>query len=186
MSEFWFHIRINPEPWRVGPVGYARRNGKMSAYVGRDQQLDAFKNAVAEEVREQWGSLPMLAGQLRVDIYFWRNRPEYTTPNQRLHRKHEADTTNLFKATEDALQGIVFKNDKDNIITQGAIMAQGANIPGQIVIRVTQLEGDETNDLFSQFPTYIKDRVIDTMVAEISVEERDTPPDDYQDAEDVF
>ena len=129
----WYVVELNPEPWAIGPVGYARRNGKMSAYVGRNQQLDAYKEAV----RESLGlGLPMIEGKVRLEFYFWRNRAAYTTPQAQTHRKHEADLTNLQKATEDALQGVLFKNDRDVNEVYSVLVAQGPEVEGKIVIGV--------------------------------------------------
>jgi Holliday junction resolvase RusA-like endonuclease len=142
VSQFiYLYVPVNPEPWAIGPVGYARRGGKMSAYVGQNKQLAAFKEAVAESVREQWGGLPMLEGAIEMRLWFWRQRAAYKTPAARVHRKHEADATNMQKATEDALQGIVFGNDRDVKIPRSVIMEQGESTVGGIVIAVRSIEG---------------------------------------------
>lgn len=136
----WLYVPVNPEPWAIGPVGYSRRGGKMSAYVGRNQQLDAFKEAVAESVREQWGGLPPLEGKMYLYFWFYRQRADYKTPAARTHRKHEADATNMQKATEDALQGILFGNDRDNIKVGSIVMEQAPDTVGGIVIRLTPVD----------------------------------------------
>ena len=138
-TPIFLYVPVNPEPWAIGPVGYARRGGKMSAYVGRNQQLDAYKEAVAEAVREQWGGLPVLDGKIDLFFWFWRQRADYKTPAARIHRKHEADATNLQKSTEDALQGILFKNDRDNVRVGSCIMEQGPDVVGGVVIRINQI-----------------------------------------------
>lgn len=141
MSNFrWFVLDLNPEPWAIGPVGYARRGGKMSAYVGRNAQLDAYKEAVREELKDALAGSNaadyFIEGKVELRFYFWRNRAEYKTPQARTHRKHEADGTNMSKATEDALQGILFKNDKDVNHCQWTVVEQGPNVKGRIVIGV--------------------------------------------------
>lgn len=133
-------LNINPEPWAIGPVGYARRNGKMSAYVGRNQQLDAFKEAVKEQVEEMMklGMEKKMTGKLSVTFFFWREQAAYKTPQARMHRKHEADATNMQKATEDALQGLLYDNDKDNSHVQSYIVDQGPDVTGRIVIVIEE------------------------------------------------
>lgn len=164
MTDIWLHVPVNPEPWAIGPVGYARRNGKMSAYVGRNAQLDAYKQAVAEAVSEYWGNLPVLEGKFKVHFYFWRNQAEYTTAQSRQHRKHEADATNLQKATEDALQGIVFSNDKDNKMVGSVVMAQGPSVVGQIVINIQDWDQTEDSKYYlSKMPDGMIYRVNNTM-----------------------
>lgn len=136
LEEQWLIMPINPEPWAIGPVGYGRRNGKMSAYVGQNAQLNAYKETIAEAAREIWGPRPPLEGPVRLALYFWRHRAEYTTPQARTHRKHEADATNMQKATEDALQGIAFKNDRDNLCVFSQIMEQSADTMPLVIAHV--------------------------------------------------
>ena len=137
----WFLLDVNPEPWAIGPVGYSRRGGKMSAYVGRNQQLDAYKEAVRESLTAYFVDHPedefvKLDGKVMLVFYFWRNRAEYETPQARRHRKHEADVTNLQKATEDALQGILFENDRDVALVQAEIREQGPDVIPCIIVGI--------------------------------------------------
>lgn len=132
----WFVLNLNPEPWAIGPVGYSRRGGKMSAYVARNQQLDAYKQAV----REALGPQNKIEGKINLKFWFWRNRAEYTTPQALTHRKHEADGTNLAKATEDALQGVLFDNDRDVSHQEWFLVAQGPDITGRIVIYIEKTD----------------------------------------------
>lgn len=137
MMDQWLVLDINPEPWAIGPVGYARRGGKMSAYVGQNQQLNAYKEAIKEAVE---GRIDMMHGKVDLTFYFWRNRAEYTTPQARAHRKHEADLTNLQKSTEDALQGLLYENDKDNSHVQSFMVEQGPDVQGMVVIHAYQAD----------------------------------------------
>lgn len=150
----WHFLEINPEPWAIGPVGYARRNNKMAAYVGRNAQLDAYKNAIKEELGNGY---MLIEGKVELRFYFWRNRAEYETPQARTHRKHEADVTNLQKATEDALQGVLFKNDKDTNVISSVMVAQGPGVVGKIVIAVRQ--GIPNPNIFTELPDHIRDQI---------------------------
>jgi len=133
VTERWFVLDVNPEPWAIGPVGYSRRGGKMSAYVGQNKQLDTYK----QTIREAMGTKEKLFdGKVSITFYFWRNRAEYKTPAASTHRKHEADATNLLKSTEDALQDVLYKNDKDNSHVQAYIVDQGPGVKGKVVICV--------------------------------------------------
>lgn len=119
----------------------------MSAYVGRNQQLDSYKEAVREEVRSQLSAdHQMLEGEIELQLYFWRVRSAYTTPQGKSHRKHEADLTNMQKATEDALQGILFKNDKDVSHVESYIVEQGEGTNPCVVIGVRLFEPLEVPD----------------------------------------
>lgn len=146
MPSDWYVLAVNPEPWRIGPAGVARKSGKLIPYVGRDQQLAAYKAAVAESIQP----IRFFEGKVELEFFFWRHRATYETQQARTHRKHEADITNMQKATEDALQGILFKNDKDTNHVESHIVAQGPNVTGKIVIRI-----DENPDPRIDLPEHI-------------------------------
>jgi Holliday junction resolvase RusA-like endonuclease len=151
-EDLWFVLDVNPEPWAIGPVGYRRSGGKMSAYVGQNQQLNAYKEAIKESIGKQ----DMLTGKVSITFFFWRNRAEYTTPQSRSHRKHEADATNMQKATEDALQGILYGNDKDNMHVESYVVEQGPDVEGKVVIRARSGDGAFDPNII---PDHIWDRI---------------------------
>lgn len=151
----WFVLDVNPEPWAVGPVGVARSNGAMHAYVGRNQQLDSYKQAVTEELESQ--SPVKIDGKIEIEFYFWREIITYKNEKDANQRKHEADLTNLQKATEDACQGILFDNDRDVVSIESHIVDQGPGVHGKVVIRVQEficLEG-----ITFYLPPHIKEQV---------------------------
>jgi Holliday junction resolvase RusA-like endonuclease len=180
MTARWFVLDVNPEPWAIGPVGYSRRGGKMSAYVGRNQQLDAYKEAVREALGNDH---VMIEGKVKLRFYFWRNRAEYTTPQSRTHRKHEADATNMQKATEDALQGILFKNDKDVNDVQSIIVEQGGEVEGRIVIMVE--ESHDLPDIMGELPQSVCE-LLDALDGDQPQLELDVTNDKYSSAPDTF
>lgn len=135
-SDFdWYILEVNPEPWAVGPIAYARRGGKMSAYMGQNAQLNAYKEALKEEIANK--NPKMLEGKITLQLFFWRRRDDYETPQGKRARKHEADTTNLQKATEDAMQGILYKNDKDVVDVHSRMIEQDVATRGRVVIGVS-------------------------------------------------
>jgi Holliday junction resolvase RusA-like endonuclease len=137
MDTLYLPIDVNPEPWAIGPVGYARRGGKMSAYVGQNKQLDAYKQAVAESAKPLLPADHILWNcDMQLEFYFWRQRADYKTPQARTARKHEADLTNMVKATEDALQGVVYKNDRDTKSIIAHLVEQGPDVQGRILVCV--------------------------------------------------
>lgn len=131
----WYILEINPEPWAVGPIAYARRSGKMSAYMGQNAQLNAYKEAIREELLTK--NPLLLEGKISLQLFFWRRRDDYETAQAKRHRKHDADLTNLQKATEDALQGLLFKNDKDVIDCHTRVVEQGPDAAGRVVVGVS-------------------------------------------------
>lgn len=148
MTEHWIILDLNPEPWAVGPLGTKRVNRGVIPYMGQNAQLNAYKEAVAEQARAALGEDSVLfSGKCKLTIYFWRQRAEYKTPQARTHRKHEADATNMLKATEDALQGIFYKNDKDNADVRSVIVEQGEDVTPRIVIHVESYYGFNPDEL---------------------------------------
>lgn len=131
----WFVLDVNPEPWAIGPISVGRKGGKMFPMVSRNEQLWNYKQAIKEAIGDThiW-----IEGDVELIMFFWRDRAEYVTPQARTHRKHQADLTNMFKATEDALQGVLFKNDKDVQMYHAEIVEQGPNVHGRVVIGVRE------------------------------------------------
>jgi len=168
----WYTLALNPEPWAIGPVGYRRSGGKMSAYVGRNAQLDAYKEAVREEIGP--GPHPVIEGKVKLVLLFWRNRAEYKTAQSRTHRKHEADLTNMVKATEDALQGLLFVNDRDNNEIQAGIIEQGPDVNPCIIIGVGP--SSEIPDIIHSVPNFVWERLDGTQQLTLDVVEPSTIP----------
>lgn len=135
---------INPEPWAIGPVSiqYGKGGGKFPA-VGRNQQLAFFQDAVRGAIKDAH----MIDGKVKITFYFWRVRSEYTTAKQREVRKHEADATNMQKATEDALQGIFFENDRDVSDIRSVIVEQSPTTKPKIVICVEVWDGFDRDEI---------------------------------------
>ncbi len=138
----WLVIPVNPEPWAVGPVSTGRANGKMFGTIGRNAQLHAYQEAVREYLEELWTG-DVIDGPAEVEFFFWRHLATYRTPSGRTKTKNEVDVTNLIKGTEDALQGIVIKNDKNNVSVRGHMMDQGPNVTGCVVIKIAEVDVQE-------------------------------------------
>jgi Holliday junction resolvase RusA-like endonuclease len=148
MTEFrWFVIDVNPEPWAIGDLSVGRRNGKVFPMVGRNNQLHDYKEAIKEALGEHH---ELIEGKVQLKFYFWRNRPPYRTPQGRTARKHEADVTNMQKATEDALQGILFKNDKDTNDVHSVLVEQGPEVNGRVVIGIRP--STDVPDVMAELP----------------------------------
>jgi Holliday junction resolvase RusA-like endonuclease len=127
-NERWYALNINPEPWAVGPLDLIRRKGKIAPTMGRNQQLAAYQQAIKDELAHKYaevGAAPF-PPPYTLDFYFWRNT----------ERANYADATNLQKATEDALQGILIKNDRDVICVRSSIQSQGSESIGAVVFGV--------------------------------------------------
>ena len=130
MEDHWYVLRVNPEPWAVGSLGLGRKQGKIYPYIGQNAQLAAYQAAIREEL----GPQELIEGNVELNLYFWRNLATYETQSGRDHRKHHADATNMQKATEDALQGVLFDNDKYVVDVHSVVVDQGPDVKGKIVI----------------------------------------------------
>lgn len=130
MGAIWIPLALNGEPWRTGPLGTIRNGGKVIPIMGKDAQLDSYKHAIRESTLDWMGMngvthefLKAFAAN-KITFYFWRQLAAYETDSGKRHRKHGADATNLLKATEDALQGVLFANDRTNLDVRSVIAEQ--------------------------------------------------------------
>lgn len=127
----WVVLDVNPYPWKVPPFSPARRGKALFVQAGRDQGLHDYKEAI----REQLGAFYpwRIEGPVKLSLWFWREIQTYTTEKQREQRKHEADTTNLQKSTEDAFQGFFFDNDTDVVLVRSHRVEQAPGVRGMVV-----------------------------------------------------
>lgn len=157
----WYVITdVNPEPWAIGPLGVTRRNNKAIPYVGPNQQLVVFKKAVAEALAEFNPTL--IDGPVALEFFFWRRMDQYKTAQARTARKNEADATNLQKALEDALQGILITNDRNVHSISSTVVEQSLTTIPRIVIKVSTWNGFDP-DTIPDFVWVHVDRQADTV-----------------------
>lgn len=131
----FFVIGINPDPWAIGPLSVGRRNGKVYPMIGPNLQVVAYKEALKEHL----DGAGVLEGEVEVHLYVWR-RLDTGTVGDRKKTKHYADATNIQKATEDALQGVLITNDKNVKRISTEIIEQTSEAQPCIVIRVRPYE----------------------------------------------
>lgn len=133
MSEVrWFVLNVNPERWAIGPVGLGK---SRTPYVGRNQELAAYQEAVKEAITAEYPDIEPLEGEIDLRFYLWRQVGKYESlATGRKITKNEVDTTNMQKALEDALQGILYANDKKVRSIKTEVVAQGVDQEGKIVI----------------------------------------------------
>jgi Holliday junction resolvase RusA-like endonuclease len=109
---YWYVLPINPEPWTVGPAGVSKTGGKLRAYIGPDQQLKNYQNAVRTYIETAHPTRTIIDIECELRLFFWRRLDRYVTTRDRASMRHLADATNLQKALEDALQGTIVTNDR--------------------------------------------------------------------------
>ena len=160
----WYVIDVNPEPWEIGPVGVGRKSGKMWAYVGRNQALYAYQQAVKESVVDP----VMVEGELYIEFFFWRQVT-------REDRANYADTTNLQKATEDALQEVLYANDRRVVKVSSTLMAQGPEVEGRVVVGIS-------NEIHAALPPAAELAILEHTASQPQT----STPEVYDEVEDVF
>lgn len=128
----WYTLFLNPEPWAVGSVSIGKRDGHHVGRISPNPNLAAFQKAVKEEL----ANVKMLTPDYRkFEFYFWRQQARYIDAADRVRQRNQADATNLQKGLEDALQGVLFENDREVADIRSIIIAQGPGIPPLIIIR---------------------------------------------------
>lgn len=175
MHAYWFYVPVNPEPWAIGSISIGKKNGAPHGRMSPNAQLVAYKEAIAEHLREE--SVPIPPGEYTLTFYFFRALDDYETGSGRRHRKHQADATNLQKATEDALQGILFANDRDVRDVRSVIVEQGADVKPGIFIKISEWCGLDPDEI----PDHVWNNRLDNVITLPGLSDNAWPP-----AEDGF
>ena len=137
----WYTISgINPEPWSASEGAVGKKNGKAFIHFHKPAQLRQYQESVKDEFPLQNPHAVEIEGDIELTFYFWRQLAlsEITEENTKKRRAHQADATNLQKALEDALQGIVYKNDRDIRSIRSVIVAQGSDVSPFILVHASR------------------------------------------------
>lgn len=127
----WFLVEgINPEPWQASEASSGRaKGGKTFVRFHKPQGLADYQEALKANFKERYPDVEPASGTAEVVFYFWR---EVNVDS----KAKVADATNLLKATEDALQGLLYVNDKQNKHVQSYIVEQLADTEPMILIGI--------------------------------------------------
>jgi len=108
---------VNPQPWAIGTISTGRSGGKIRGRMSPNAQLVTYQEAINEHCAGL--ELPFFMTDIELQFLFARAVEGKAKP---------ADVTNLQKATEDALQGILFANDRQVVKVQSEIYEQGPGV----------------------------------------------------------
>jgi len=127
---------INPEPW-VPPEGsVGRKGGGTFVQFHKSAGLAGYQQAIKEEVAFQnhidQTRYPV-DESAQITFWLWRQRDQ---SDDRRQTRRQADATNMQKALEDALQGILFVNDRKNFDVRTIIWEQFHDTIPHIIIEV--------------------------------------------------
>ena len=133
---------INPEPWTAPDVSIGYGKGRRPyPIVSKGERLRFFQEAVKESIEMAYPhgfTLPEPGTPIRVTFLFWRQLDSYTKESGRTASRNVADATNMQKATEDALQKVLFGNDRDNKSVKSVVMAEGPDVAPRIIAIIEQ------------------------------------------------
>jgi hypothetical protein len=130
---------VNPEPWGVGTASAGRRDGTIKSSLSPNAKLQSYQNALREEVAFMVVNytLQSFKGRLQLRFWFWRQvETGHGGVNRKIMTGNYADATNLQKSTEDALQGLMYDNDRETRFVSSEIMEQGPDVVPCIVIHI--------------------------------------------------
>ena len=118
-TEFDFEVKGDPEPWQV----YTKRGEPTQAFERRK----AWQAQVQAEAKRVWtiegGHHEPFTGLVELSMVFYMPWPSGAVAFNHHHapalrRKllgQKPDCSNLYKATEDSIQGIIIKNDSQTV-----------------------------------------------------------------------
>lgn len=172
-KDYWFSMNLNSEPWSVGSLSIGKRNGKFYPKMSPNHQLVAFKEAVKEEL-EQVKHLP--TGEYELTFYIWRKLERYQG-EKKMVQKNQTDATNLQKALEDGLQGVLFDNDRNVRDIRTIIVEQEVHTEPRIIIRASLWNGLNPNEI----PQYVWDQADIYQMKELFQSKSN-----YEDSEELF
>lgn len=170
MNHKYFVLHVNPEPWAVGEISGRR--------LSPNPNLVAFQHAVKEALEDV---TPLPDDFRKLVFYFWRQQARYLDVNDRIRQRNQADATNMQKGLEDALQGVLFGNDREVRDIRSVIVDQGPHVkdPG-IIIRADRIYKDDFSRHVSQeIPELYRDLLVSGPAPAEGT-------DQWQEADDLF
>lgn len=132
----WYTLKLTPQPWALGPLSVGRKAGGFFPKVGLNTQLDVYQKAVRKALEDQ--SAQVIKGEVELKFYFSRALESSIRSSGRRVQANKADATNLQKATEDALQGVLIENDRNVVAVSSVIFDQGPEARSFVIIRVSR------------------------------------------------
>ena len=137
----WYLIPFNPEPWTTPPYSAGRKNGKLFVNAGRNEHSENFKQSVRESLLAQGAT--MVTGKIHnVHFLWWRQLVQYEDSAGRRRTKNAVDTTNCQKLAEDALQGVLIDNDRENRFVSSQFIGQAKSSEYGFFVVMIESYGD--------------------------------------------
>lgn len=131
---------INPEAWKMPDLSVGRAKGRVYAVASTNEVVRRYQEAITEALEEALpeGYLPFPRTEnIRLRIVIMRTIEQYVTDKGRTMTRNRQDATNIQKATEDALQKILFENDIQCTFVSTEIIAQEKGVEPGIYIELS-------------------------------------------------
>jgi Holliday junction resolvase RusA-like endonuclease len=127
---------LNPEPWTEGSPGFGFKGKQRYPVLVKDKRLRDYQEGIQENIKQAYPDLLMYPDgvELHLICKFWRQLDSYTSGTGRETKRKVADATNMTKAIEDALQDILYKNDRQVKHSEGEIIMEGPDVSPRILI----------------------------------------------------
>lgn len=132
MDGHFYQIRLNAEPWAIGPLGMGRKGKGAYPFIGPNQKLQAYQEAIKESL----SGAEIIEGEVEVRLYIWRQIETLKVYGGRDRKGKTSDATNIQKATEDAIQNLLIQNDRLVRRISTEIVSQDEGTEGKIVIHI--------------------------------------------------
>jgi Holliday junction resolvase RusA-like endonuclease len=127
---------LNPEPWTAPQGSVGRKGGRFTVRMHSEEQMKNYKDALREALKQD-GPVNFGGIDLELHFIFWRQVASYETLAGNRSHAQVADATNLQKASEDALQGLLFDNDRSIRLVSSWIADQSNDVHPRVVIKIS-------------------------------------------------
>lgn len=128
---------VNPEPWAIGEISVVRnkKTGKNIPVVSPNANLATYQDAVRSELAALGAAMKLPSYSIR--FHFCRVMASYKSASGRTLHRNQADVTNMQKATEDALQGVIIGNDRDVLRVESVrVEPEEGQVQGWVMIEL--------------------------------------------------
>lgn len=151
---------INPQPWAMGTVTPYKR-------VAPNKTLVAYQSAIRDSLAD--AGAVILDGPYSIRFTFARTRERFINPAGKHGVQNQADATNMQKATEDAMQGVLIGNDRDVFHVESDNYPQGIDELAYVIIEVKyECEWEDRN-----YSEYLTNEALDAFTAMMVKHERE-------------
>jgi Holliday junction resolvase RusA-like endonuclease len=132
----WFLVEgVNPEPWVASLASGGRKAGKNYIQFYKPEQLRVYQDSLKDAFIRQNPHAVCNPGEIVLVFFFWRQRNEHEFfDDSKKSKSNIADATNLQKSTEDALQKLLYINDRQVIDVRSKIIEQHEDTVPKILI----------------------------------------------------